>query len=71
MHKATSPMKTRQIISVLLLILTALAPVSSKASTPLGTTFMYQGLLTDGTTPLHGYYDFTFTLYDASSVGSM
>ena len=34
-----------------------------------GTAFTYQGRLTEGGGPANGVYDFTFTLYDASSGG--
>lgn len=36
----------------------------------LGTTFTYQGYLSDGGKPAEGKYDFQFTLYDASSSGN-
>jgi hypothetical protein len=36
---------------------------------PVGTSFTYQGRLTDGGTPANGAYDFEFKLYDAVSGG--
>ena len=37
---------------------------------PLGTTFTYQGRLTDGGAPASGAYDFQFVVYDAAVGGS-
>ena len=45
---------------------TDLAPVRA-----LGTTFTYQGRLTDGGSPANGHYDFKFQLYDAVSGGHL
>src|SRR5262245_34924480 len=39
-------------------------------SAPLGTAFTYQGRLDVDGGPANGYYDFTFTLYDALTGGS-
>lgn len=36
---------------------------------PAGTTFTYQGSLSDGGVPANGAYDFQFSLYDALSAG--
>ena len=38
---------------------------------PLGTTFTYQGRLTDGGIPATGSYDMDFALYDASTAGTL
>jgi len=40
------------------------------AAAPLGTSFTYQGRLSDGLDPAHGSYDLTFALYDVASGGS-
>src|SRR5262245_9041109 len=40
-------------------------------STSLGSSFGYQGRLTDNGAPANGTYDFQFTLFDAPSGGSM
>ena len=40
------------------------------ALAPIGTTFTYQGYLTDGGSPADGEYDFQFMLFDAASAGS-
>ena len=40
------------------------------ALAPIGTSFTYQGYLTDGGSPADGEYDFQFMLFDAASVGS-
>jgi hypothetical protein len=45
-------------------------PSGLYAQTPMGTTFTYQGRLTDGGTPANGEYDFRFSLYDAPAGGS-
>ncbi len=37
---------------------------------PLGTSFTYQGRLTDGGAPANGTYDFTFALYDDPTGGT-
>ncbi|RME12849.1 MAG: hypothetical protein D6816_00510, partial [Bacteroidetes bacterium] len=39
-------------------------------SSTLGTSFTYQGRLTDGGSPANGTYDFQFDLYDAATGGS-
>jgi hypothetical protein len=36
-----------------------------------GTSFLYQGHLNDGGSPANGNYDFTFSLYDASTNGNL
>lgn len=41
------------------------------AQTPLGTTFTYQGRLTDGGQPASGAHDLKFTLYDALTGGNV
>jgi hypothetical protein len=40
------------------------------AAQAVGTAFTYQGRLTDGGSPATGAYDFSFSLYDASTVGT-
>lgn len=41
-----------------------------ESATALGTTFTYQGRLTDGGSPANGTYDLRFILYDAESGGA-
>ena len=57
-------MKTKIIIPLALL---ALASLSGRAATPLGTEFTYQGRLTVGTNVANGIYDLRFALFDALS----
>lgn len=45
-------------------------PWSAAGAANIGTSFTYQGSLSDGASPAAGLYDFRFTLYDASSGGS-
>jgi hypothetical protein len=52
---------------VMAVVLAAVPPVS--AQTPLGTSFTYQGHLTDGGGPASGTYDFQFVLYNAAAGG--
>ena len=55
-----------------LLVLAILTFVGIRVTAaPLGTAFTYQGRLNDGPGPANGSYDFTFTLYDATSSGSL
>lgn len=54
---------TRLIRLVVLLLSTG----SLLKAAPLGTSFTYQGKLTDGSAPANGRYDLVFTLYDAAS----
>ena len=61
-------MTLRRFESVTLLLCGVLA-ATSKAATPLGTAFTYQGRLVDDGNPASGVYDLTFTLYDAVSGG--
>ncbi len=54
------------LISLIILLANALV-----VSAPLGTSFTYQGKLTDsGGVPLSGSYDMTFKLYDALTAGN-
>jgi hypothetical protein len=47
------------------------AIISTTSTTSgVGTTFTYQGYLTDGNSPANGVYDFTFTLHDDLTAGS-
>ena len=46
----------------------SLAPSDSQAL--IGTSFTYQGRLTDNGSPVNGDYDFQFILYDAEAGGS-
>ena len=59
--------------SLLLTLSTLLvgAGVLDAESAPLGTTFTYQGELTDAGTPVAGNADFQFTLYDAELGGAV
>ncbi len=43
--------------------------VMAASETAVGTTFTYQGFLTDGNAAADGVYDFTFALYDAPTDG--
>ena len=75
-------MKSKLMTVIVLLLLTLL--ISSGASAehsknsvlpapalaPIGTTFTYQGKLTDGGSPADGTYDFQFELYNDASVGT-
>jgi hypothetical protein len=45
-------------------------PWASAGAANIGTSFTYQGSLSDGVSPATGLYDFRFTLYDASSGGT-
>lgn len=47
------------------------APRAGQAQTPLGTAFTYQGRLTDAGVPATGSYDMQFTLFGASTGGSV
>jgi hypothetical protein len=47
------------------------AEVAPLASTPLGTSFTYQGRLTVSGAPANASYDMEFSLYDALSAGSL
>ncbi|GMU83543.1 MAG: hypothetical protein AMXMBFR47_34130 [Planctomycetota bacterium] len=54
--------------------LIGLAPIAicsaALAQAPVGTSFSYQGQLSDGASLANGPYDFIFRLYDASSAGA-
>lgn len=54
--------------AVLLVIL--LSSVGGNSQTPLGTSFTYQGRLSDGGVPAEGVYDLRFVLYDSAAGGS-
>jgi hypothetical protein len=45
-------------------------PAALPAQIPLGTSFTYQGRLSDGGSPAGGSYDFQFVLYDAAVSGA-
>jgi hypothetical protein len=67
------PMKIRFAISVLGVMALLLATGSAAASplhTAVGTSFTYQGRLTDGGSPADGEYDFQFALFDADTGGT-
>src|SRR6266545_866407 len=51
--------KTQLVLMIILLLIAAGTALGQ------GTTFTYQGRLTDGGTPANGTYDFQFKLYDA------
>lgn len=55
------------VLAVLAALVTA-APLSAAA---VGTGFTYQGRLRDNAQAANGTYDFTFTLYDAASLGNV
>lgn len=57
------------VVVILALAVCLLAPASS-ASTPVGTSFTYQGILAYGTGPASGAFDLRFILYDADVGGS-
>jgi hypothetical protein len=48
----------------------AQGPAPQSVSATVGTTFTYQGHLTDGGSPANGNYDFQFKLWNASTGGS-
>lgn len=58
-------MKTR----VMMLTLFTMAMVGTCAAGVMGSTFTYQGVLTDGGSPVSGDVDLRFSLWDASSGG--
>ena len=74
---------TNKLATIIILLLLALV-ISSGASAdytlssvipapalaPIGTSFTYQGYLTDGGNPANGAYDFQFKLYNDASVGT-
>ncbi len=51
-------------------LLLGLTVSSGHAQAPLGTSFTYQGRLTDGGAPANGLYDLTFALYDDPTAGA-
>jgi hypothetical protein len=61
-------MKTKLTLNVATAVLT-LATLIAQPSTGLaqGTTFTYQGRLNDGGVPANGFFDLTFSLWDAAS----
>jgi hypothetical protein len=61
-------MKTK-IISCLLAIICLLLGAAHPAFGQ-GTAFTYQGRLTDGSSPVNGNYDLTFSVFDALSGGT-
>jgi hypothetical protein len=61
-------MKTKSLLFLVLVLLTCFSPTGSAA--PLGTTFNYQGRLTDGGKPAEGLFDFQFAVFDVESGGS-
>ncbi len=63
-------MKTSFRILFLATIFGLVKPISCLASEPLGTTFTYQGKLTDAGAPAQGIYDLRFTIYDSINGGS-
>src|SRR5262245_52561389 len=52
------------------LVLLLAAPPPALWAEPLGTTFIYQGRLSDGGGPANGSYDFEFRLFDALTLGN-
>ena len=58
-------MKTKKLLIILATVGTLAASIQPLRA--LGTAFGYEGQLIDSGTPATGLYDYTFTLYDASS----
>src|SRR5262245_7806587 len=58
-------------VGMVLLLGTLLHPSVAPADTPQGTSFTYQGHLTDGGSPANGAYDLRLTLYDAAGAGGV
>lgn len=61
----------RHALIMLALLALSLCGASFSASFAQGTAFTYQGRLTTGTNPVSGNYDLTFSLYGASSGGTL
>jgi hypothetical protein len=61
-------MKTKTFIASL--SVATLCVANALAVAPLGSTFTYQGRLTDGAQPANGHYDFVFNLMDAPTNGN-
>jgi hypothetical protein len=62
-------MKSIARTSALLALASVLAPSPAATQTPVGTTFTYQGRLSDGANPASGSFDFQFALFDAAVGG--
>ncbi|PYJ92356.1 MAG: hypothetical protein DME23_27555, partial [Verrucomicrobia bacterium] len=54
-------------LSTLMLLALTLATTPLLAA-PLGTSFTYQGRLTDGGNPANGIYDLRFAIYDSTNI---
>jgi hypothetical protein len=55
----------------LLTAIAALGLATTASAVPLGSSFTYQGELTDAGTPVAGAADFQFTLYNAELGGAI
>src|SRR6266850_4196199 len=64
-------MKTIKNLAAIFSIGIAALSTPNLIGAPLGTSFTYQGRLNNGANSVNGYYDFTFTLFDAGSGGSI
>lgn len=64
-------MSGRGLVVLVVCVSACLSPHVSSAQVPVGTSFTYQGQLTDGGGAANGTYDFQVTLFDASTGGSI
>ena len=65
-------MKTRYLLSMLVLLALLFGTAGASArplNAVVGTSFTYQGKLTDGGSPANGTYDFEFSLFNDPSAG--
>ena len=71
--KGEIQMKAKYLLSVIVLLSLLFVTGGASASplyAPLGTSFTYQGKLTDGGVPANGQYEFEFKLYDSLNGGN-
>jgi hypothetical protein len=63
-------MQAKRLLAAGAAVLAVAFPGPAGAQTPVGTSFTYQGRLTDAGSPASGNYDFRFTLFDAAVGGA-